>query len=208
MARGQQSGVEVVVDTSFAPDNQGYAAAVVVVGEDSYTHGTYWDKEEPFLPAQERGLINHLQSQNIPIVLVYIMPRPYIIEAEANQANAIVVAYRPGGGGGPAVARLLFGDIKTQGKLPFQLPRNMAQVGNDQYPESGELWDIPYDMGATAAERQPQRGDPGEELGRADHGQRRRGLPVLGYSGADPAGRGRGERARQRPGPGDLEQRG
>jgi beta-glucosidase-like glycosyl hydrolase len=152
--RGQQAGLSVVVDTSFAPANQGYAAAVVVVGERSYTHGTAWDKEAPYLPPEERGLITHLTAQNIPFVIVYIMPRPYVIEFEAAQANAIVAAYRPGGGGGPAVARLLFGDIKPQGKLPFQLPRNMAQVGNDQYPEIGELWDIPYDLGATAAERQ------------------------------------------------------
>ncbi len=152
--RGQQAGLTVVVDTSFAPANQGYAGAVVVVGERSYTHGTAWDKEAPYLPPEERGLVTHLASQNIPFVLVYIMPRPYVIEAEAAQANAIVLAYRPGGGGGPAVARLLFGDIKPQGKLPFQLPRNMTQVGNDRYPEIGELWDIPFDLGATAAERQ------------------------------------------------------
>jgi beta-glucosidase len=153
-ARGQQAGLNVVVDTSLNPVNQGYAAAVVVVGERSYTHGTAWDKEAPYLPQEERGLITHLASQNIPLVLVYIMPRPYVIEWEAPQANAIVVAYRPGGGGGPAVARLLFGDIKPGGKLPFQLPRNMAQVGNDTYPEIAELWDIPFDMGASAAERQ------------------------------------------------------
>lgn len=152
--RGQQAGLNVVVDPSLAPANQGYAAAVVCVGEPSYTHGTSWPKEQPYLPQAERGLITHLASQNIPFAIVYIMPRPYVIEWEAAQANSIVVAYRPGGGGGVAVARLLFGDIKPAGRLPFQLPRNMTQVGNDNYPEIGEKWDLPYDLGATAAQRQ------------------------------------------------------
>ncbi|ACY17278.1 discoidin domain-containing protein [Haliangium ochraceum] len=154
-ARGQQAGLDVVVDTSLAPTNQGYAGAVVVLGERSYTHGTAWDKEEPYIPQEQRDLLSHLSANNIPFVVVYILPRPYVIDFEVSLANAIVAAYRPGGaGGGPAVARLLFGDIKPQGKLPFQLPRNMTQVGNDNHPEIGEVWDIPYDMGATAAERQ------------------------------------------------------
>ncbi len=153
--RATEAGLTAVIDPSLQPSNQGYAAAIVVVGERSYTHGTFWNKEAPYLPSEERGLIDYLAAQRIPIVLVYLMPRPYVITAELPQADAIAVAYRPGGSGGPAIARLLFGDIKPQGKLPFQLPRDMAQVGLDHYPESpgAEKWDLPFDLGASDAER-------------------------------------------------------
>jgi len=129
-------------------------AAIVIVGEASYTHGTNWPVEQPYLPADQLAIIQNLKAQGIPVVVVYVMPRPYVITTESQIADAIVVAYRSGEGGGPALAQLLFGDYQPSGKLPFQLPRDMSQIGTDVVTNQLEKWDLPYDLGATDAERQ------------------------------------------------------
>ena len=58
---------------------------------------------------------------------------------------------------GPAVASLLFGDYAPSGRLPWQLPRSLDQVlvpgGIDRPEDAVEHWDLPYDLGASAAER-------------------------------------------------------
>jgi hypothetical protein len=57
-----------------------------------------------------------------------------------------------GQGGGEAVAKLLFGDAAPRGKLPWHLPRSMDQVG-DESKNQAERWDLPFDLGATDAQR-------------------------------------------------------
>ena len=147
--RAQQAGLNVYLDTAPVTPK----VAIVIVGEPSYTHATNWDINSPFLPADQLAIIQNLRNQNIPTVVVYTMPRPYVITTENGIANAIVIAYRSGEGGGPALAGLLFGDYSPTGKLPFQLPRDMTQVGTDTPTNQLEKWDLPYDLGATDAER-------------------------------------------------------
>lgn len=147
--RAQQAGVNVYLDTAPVTPK----VAVAIIGEASYTHGTYWPKEQPYLPASELAALQAIKAQGIPLVIVYVMPRPYVITWESQNADAIVIAYRSGEGGGPAVAQLLFGDYEPTGKLPFQLPRDMNQIGTDVESNQLERWDLPYDLGATEAER-------------------------------------------------------
>jgi beta-glucosidase len=151
-ARAAQSGVNVYQDTGPAPK-----LAVVAVGEPSYTHATSWVKEQPYLPADQLAVIQNFQRQGIPVVVVLVMPRPYVITEWNDLASAIVVTYRGGEEVGPATASLLFGDISPRGKLPWQLPRNLSDVlrpgGTDIPADAVENWDLPYDLGATAAQR-------------------------------------------------------
>jgi beta-glucosidase len=63
--------------------------------------------------------------------------------------------YRPGDEGGPAIAGTLFGDYLPSGRLPWQLPRSIAQVGVDDsahWSQQPDKWDLPFDLGATTAE--------------------------------------------------------
>ncbi|HEU5108060.1 MAG TPA: glycoside hydrolase family 3 C-terminal domain-containing protein, partial [Micromonosporaceae bacterium] len=151
-ARAASAGVNVFSDTGPSP-----RLAVVAVGEPSYTHGTSWVKEQPYLPADQLAVIQNFQRQGIPVVVVLVLPRPYVITEWHDLAGAIVVSYRGGEEMGPAVASLLFGDYAPAGKLPWQLPRGLDQVlrpgGADVLADAVEHWDVPYDLGATAAER-------------------------------------------------------
>ncbi|HEX6341445.1 discoidin domain-containing protein [Umezawaea sp.] len=150
--RAAQAGVNVYQDTGPAPK-----LAVVAVGETSYTHATSWVKEQPYLPADQLALIQNFQRQGIPVVVALVMPRPYVITEWNDLASSIVVTYRGGEEMGPAFAGLLFGDYTPKGKLPWQLPRSLADVlrpgGSDIPADATEHWDLPYDLGATAAQR-------------------------------------------------------
>jgi beta-glucosidase len=151
-SRAAQAGVNVFLNSAPNP-----RLAVVAVGEASYTHGTNWVKEQPFLPADQLAVIRGFQQQGIPVVVVLVLPRPYVITDWNTLASAIVVTYRGGEEMGPALASLLFGDYTPSGKLPWQLPRNLSDVlrpgGTDIPADAVEQWDLPYDLGATAAER-------------------------------------------------------
>jgi beta-glucosidase-like glycosyl hydrolase len=151
-ARAATAGVNVYQDTGPAPK-----LAVVAVGEPSYTHATSWVKEQPYLPADQLAVIQNFRNQGIPVVVLLVMPRPYVITDWNGLANALVVTYRGGEEMGPAAASLLFGDYTPRGKLPWQLPRSLDQVlrpgGTDVLADAVENWDLPYDLGATAAER-------------------------------------------------------
>ncbi|MCK2238509.1 MULTISPECIES: discoidin domain-containing protein [unclassified Crossiella] len=151
-ARAEAAGVTVHLDTAPNP-----RLAVVAVGETSYTHGTNWVKEQPFLPPDQLALIQDFRRRGIPVVVALVMPRPYVITEWQDQVGAIVLTYRGGEEMGPALASLLFGDFQPSGKLPWQLPRLLSDVlrpgGQDILEDANEAWDLPYDLGATPAQR-------------------------------------------------------
>ncbi|MEU3457358.1 discoidin domain-containing protein [Micromonospora sp. NPDC006766] len=151
-SRATKNGVNV-----YPGDGPNPKLAVVAVGESSYTHATNWPKEQPYLPPDQLALIQSFRSRGIPVVVALVLPRPYVITEWRDLANAIVVTYRGGEEMGPALASLLFGDYTPSGKLPWQLPRSPDQVlrpgGTDVPADAVEAWDLPYDLGATAAER-------------------------------------------------------
>jgi beta-glucosidase len=152
-ARAATAGVNVYQDTSPTTPK----LAIVAVGEASYTHATNWVKEQPYLPPDQLAIIQNFKNQGIPVVVLLVLPRPYVISDWNGLADAIVVTYRGGEEMGPAAASLLFGDYAPSGKLPWQLPQSLDQVltpgGTDIPADAVENWDLPYDLGATAAER-------------------------------------------------------
>ncbi|GHJ41757.1 glycoside hydrolase family 3 C-terminal domain-containing protein [Streptomyces sp. TS71-3] len=151
-ARAAEDGVNVYQDTGPSPK-----LAVVAVGEPSYTHATAWPDTQPYLPADQVALIKKFKDQGIPVVVVLTLPRPMVISDWDGIADAVVVTYRGGEEVGPATASLLFGDYTPRGHLPWQLPAGVDQVlkpgGGDNQTDANENWDLPYDLGATDAER-------------------------------------------------------
>jgi beta-glucosidase-like glycosyl hydrolase len=150
--RGTTAGVNVYQDSA-----SNAKAAIVVVGEKSYTHGTYWPKEQPYLPADQLALIQNFKNAGVPVVVVLILPRPYVITMWRDLASAIVVIYRTGEENAIPLAGLLWGDTTPKGHLPWQLPSDISQVlkggMTDTLADAAESWDLPYDLGATDAQR-------------------------------------------------------
>jgi beta-glucosidase len=99
------------------------------------------------------SIIKAYKHAGVPVVVVYIMARPYALAWEKDSANALLIAYRPGNGAGGGVASVLFGEFTPKGRLPWQLPRSLAQIGSSSPQNMLEQWNLPYDIGATDAER-------------------------------------------------------
>jgi len=142
------TGINVVLNDATTAK-----AAIVVIGEKSYTHGTEWPDKQITIPADQIAQIDKFYNRGIPVIAVVVMPRPYVLTDILSKCAAVVVVYRPGNGGGLATSQLLFGDYLPKGKLPFQLPRSVDQVGTDIVTNQLEKWDLPYDIGATDAQR-------------------------------------------------------
>ena len=144
--QNRATGINVALNTGNNPK-----VAVVVIGEASYTHGPV--EKSPEIPADQIAVLQGYKNQGIPVVCAVIMARPYVLTPIIPLCDAIVIMYRAGTGAGEALAQFLFGDYQPSGKLPFQLPRSVQQIGNDVVSDQLERWELPYDLGATEAER-------------------------------------------------------
>jgi beta-glucosidase len=138
--RAQKAGVTASLTTAANPK-----VAICFVGEKTYTHRTEWGAQNAFLPADQLSVLQGYKTAGTKLVVVYILPRPYVITWEAQNADAIVAAYRCGDGGPQAIAEMLFGDFAPRGKLAWQMPKTLDQMKAD-------VVDVPFDMGATAAQ--------------------------------------------------------
>jgi beta-glucosidase-like glycosyl hydrolase len=150
--RATKEGITVLDNTGSAD------VAVVVIGENAYTHGTDWDDKNPNIPEEQLSVISDLHRNGTKVITVVILPRPYVLTPVVEMSEAVMVVYRGGNGIGQAVAECLFGDFSPAGKLPFQLPRSSEQVGLDNLDKyrtdtTTERWELPYDIGATDAQR-------------------------------------------------------
>ncbi|MCR5576670.1 MAG: glycoside hydrolase family 3 C-terminal domain-containing protein [Oscillospiraceae bacterium] len=84
------------------------------------------DKDDLLLPAPQRRLLDAVLNAGKPTVVVLMAGSSVdVSEAEA-RADAILLAWYPGAGGGRAVAELLFGDASPSGKLPVTFYKNEA----------------------------------------------------------------------------------
>jgi len=146
--RGAQDGLNVYQDDATNPK-----VAIVVIGEKSYTHGTEWADKNPNIPSEQLSIIQNFHDRGVKVVTVILTPRPYVLTPLLDISNAILLVYRGGTGIGQATAACIFGDYTPSGKLPFQLPKSDAQIGTDDLNNMVEKWDLPYDIGATDAER-------------------------------------------------------
>ena len=146
--RAREDNVRVFADNSDNPK-----VAVVVIGENSYTHGTDWADKNPNIPEEQLSIIRDFHDRGVKVVTVVILPRPYVLTPVVEMSDAVIAVYRGGNGIAQATAECIFGDFEPTGKLPFQLPRSQDQVGTDNVNNQIEKWELPYDIGATDSER-------------------------------------------------------
>ncbi|MCL2583691.1 MAG: glycoside hydrolase family 3 C-terminal domain-containing protein [Streptosporangiales bacterium] len=111
-------------------------AAVVVLGRGPGAEGPN-DQADPTLPADQQALVTALKATGKPVIVVLIDDRPDVL-GDAGNANAVLMAWRPGTEGGDGVADLLYGKANPSGRLPVSWP----SLSNDQ-PNSYRLSTIP-----------------------------------------------------------------
>ncbi len=93
---------------------------------DEGNHCGSGDKEDLLLPEPQRRLLEAVLAVGRPTVVVLAGGSAMDVSLAQERADAILLAWYPGAGGGRAVAELLFGDASPSGKLPVTFYRNAA----------------------------------------------------------------------------------
>src|SRR3954447_9103947 len=119
----------------YVPDGTTAAATpadayVVAVGEKAYAEGL-GDNPAPQLPPDQKALIRTLEATGKPVIVVVIAGRPVGLGSDAENANAILMAYQGSTAAGQAVADVIFGKVNPSGKLSVSWPSDAAAPGGD-----------------------------------------------------------------------------
>ena len=105
-------------------------AYVVAVGEKAYAEGL-GDNPAPQLPPDQKALIKTLEGTGKPVIVVVIAGRPVGLGPDAENANAILMAYQGSTEAGQAAADVIFGKVNPSGKLAISWPSDAAAPGGD-----------------------------------------------------------------------------
>jgi beta-glucosidase len=119
-------------------DNSGFAEAVaaakraevviMAAGEDSlWMTGEGASRAHLGLPGNQEQLLEAVVATGKPVVLIIFSGRPLALDWAADHVPAILQAWFPGVQGGPALVRVLFGDVNPSGKLTVSMPRSVGQ---------------------------------------------------------------------------------
>ncbi len=97
-------------------------------GEEGDTGNSYssGDKEDLLLPASQRLLLERVLAVGKPTVVVLLAGSAIDLADARERADAVLMGWYPGAGGGRAIAELLFGAASPSGKLPVTFYRNEA----------------------------------------------------------------------------------
>ena len=95
-------------------------------GEEGDTGNSYFsgDKADLLLPECQRRLLERVLAVGKPTVIVLMAGSAIDLSEAEPRANAILLSWYPGAGGGRAVAELLLGRVSPSGKLPVTFYHN------------------------------------------------------------------------------------
>jgi beta-glucosidase len=128
--RFRGTGVLGGTDEEIAAAVAGAKKADVVIlalGEDPDMSGEAASRANLGLPGRQQGLLEALVHTGRPVVLILFSGRPLTLPWAFEHVSAVVAAWFPGIGTGPALARTLFGEVNPSGKLVVSWPRSVGQ---------------------------------------------------------------------------------
>lgn len=108
---GAQKADFVILGLGESPEMSGEAASRAHLG----------------LPGRQQQLLEAIVGTGKPVVLILFSGRPLTVPWAFEHVPAVIAAWLPGMGGGPALTRLLFGDANFRGKLVVSWPRAVGQ---------------------------------------------------------------------------------
>lgn len=100
---------------------------LLALGENGEWTGEAASRAHLDLSGKQQKLLERLHATGKPIVLLLFNGRPLTVSWAAEHVPAVVDAWFPGIEAGPALVRLLFGDIAPSGHLTVTFPRSVGQ---------------------------------------------------------------------------------
>jgi beta-glucosidase len=100
---------------------------VLALGESPEMSGEAASRAHLGLPGRQQELLEAIVRTGKPVILILFSGRPLTVPWAFEHVPAVIAAWQPGSGGGPALARTLFGDVNPSGKLVVSWPRSVGQ---------------------------------------------------------------------------------
>jgi beta-glucosidase len=100
---------------------------ILALGEDPDMSGEAASRAHLGLPGRQQELLEAVAGTGKPIVLILFSGRPLTLPWAFEYIPAVLAAWFPGVGTGPALARTLFGEVNPSGKLVISWPRSVGQ---------------------------------------------------------------------------------
>jgi beta-glucosidase len=123
---GILDGTDAEIATAVA-GAQKADVAIVALGESPEMSGEAASRAHLGLPGRQQELLEAIVRTGKPVVLILFSGRPLTVPWAFDHVPAVLVAWLPGIGGGPALARTLFGEVNPSGKLVVSWPRSVGQ---------------------------------------------------------------------------------
>jgi beta-glucosidase len=102
---------------------------LLALGEEADTQsGEAASRAHLDLPGRQEELLEKVAATGKPVVLLLFCGRPLTLPWAFEHVPAIVEAWFPGIQAGPALVRVLFGDVPPSGKLVVSWPRTIGQI--------------------------------------------------------------------------------
>lgn len=119
---GTDQGISEAVTGAQAAD-----LVVMALGESPDMSGEAASRAHLGLPGRQEELLETVVRTGKPVVLILISGRPLTVPWAFEHVPAVVAAWFPGIAAGPALSRVLFGDVNPSGRLVVSWPRSVGQ---------------------------------------------------------------------------------
>jgi len=107
---------------------RGSDVVLLFLGEEAILSGEARSRAFLNLPGAQEALVDAVAAAGKPMAAILMAGRPLTFDQVAQKVRSILFAFHPGTMGGPAIAKILFGDDVPSGKLPVTFPRTVGQV--------------------------------------------------------------------------------
>ncbi len=112
----------------FRTSYEDTGAAVVDNGISDMEAGEGFDRSTLSLMGDQLDLLKMLKSTGKPLIVVHIEGRPLEKNWAKENADALLTLWYPGGEGGNALAKVLWGEYNPAGRLPISVPVSLGQI--------------------------------------------------------------------------------
>lgn len=119
---GSDDGIQAAVAGAQKSD-----LVILMLGERADMSGEAASRAHLGLPGRQEELLEAVVATGKPVVLILFSGRPLTLPWAFAHVPAVMAAWFPGIGTGPALVRTLFGDVNPSGRLVVSWPRSVGQ---------------------------------------------------------------------------------